>query len=227
MLSTLPSSFRTTLEDTLCVPIKPWASLAVLLMGMVSLSCNATTLLGMDIDDIAREAELIFEGMVLVTEARQESNSGIISTYVTFQISDVIKGDYDADSVELKFMGGSINGEVVAVSGLTIPQQGERGIYFVESLNRDLINPLLGWSQGHFLIVDEAGIPRISTVDSEPVTAVDSVANIPSVIKKPQAIIQESNEVAAGVTTESSSLLIERALTVDQFKGRIRELLAN
>ena len=227
MLATPLSSFRTTLEDALVGLIKPWASLAVLLMGMVSLGCNATTLLGMDIDDIAREAELIFEGTVLVAEARQESNSGIINTYVTFQISDVINGDYDADSIELKFMGGTFNGEVVAVSGLTIPQPGERGVYFVESLNRDLINPLLGWSKGHFLIVEEAGTSRISTVDGEPVTAVDSVTNIPSAIKKPLATIQERNAVAAGVTTESSSLLIERALTVDEFKVRIRELLAN
>ncbi|GIT23007.1 MAG: hypothetical protein CM1200mP40_26890 [Gammaproteobacteria bacterium] len=46
---------------------------------------NATTILGMDIDKVANDAELIFEGEVILHETRQNSNTGIIHTYVTFQ----------------------------------------------------------------------------------------------------------------------------------------------
>jgi len=110
---------------------------------------------------------------------------------------------------------------VVQVSGLRIPEDGEQGIYFVESVSRDLINPLIGWSQGHFVIVDDNGDRRISTADDKPVTQVQSVAAIPSAIKKPQGIIEGDSDVAAGVSTDSNPIRIDRALSVPQFKAQI------
>lgn len=188
---------------------------------------TATTLLGMDIDKVAQEAELVFEGEVLLREARQDSNSGIISTYVTFAIHDVLVGDYSADTIELKFAGGMINGEVVEISGLTIPKDNEQGIYFVESTSRDLLNPILGWSQGHFIISEEDGERIVSTLERQPVISVQAVSAIPPAIKKPQALIEGDGEVAAGVIVDSNPLSIERALTVEEFKTRILDLLEN
>lgn len=140
---------------------------------------------------------------------------------------DVIKGDYSGDSLELKFMGGAFNGQMVEISGLVMPAEGEQGIYFVESLNTDMINPLLGWSQGHYLIVDDEGVRRMSTVDHLPVIDVQSVTAIPLTIRKPQTIIDGNADAAAGVMTEESALQIERALTVDEFKSRIETILGN
>lgn len=195
---------------------------------MVTANVGATTILGIDIDELTADAELIFEGEVILTETREDSRSGIISTYVTFNVVDVMKGDYDAASIELKFMGGAFDGRIVQVSGLQIPQMGEQGIYFVESTSRDLINPLLGWSQGHFIIiVDDDGERRISTANEKPVTEVQGVSGIPLAIKKPQALIQGGGDAAAGVTTESSLILIRRALSVDEFKARIQDLMEN
>ena len=201
--------------------------LTALLMTGFCASLHATTILGMDIDQVAQDAEFIFEGEVILRETRKESGTGIISTYVTFNVVDVVKGDYGADSVELKFMGGVFEGQIVEVSGLTIPKLGEQGIYFVESINRDLINPLLGWSQGHFIIVEDDGERRVSTVDDKPVTEVQAVSSIPATIKKPQAIIEGKDEVAAGVVTETSPVMINRALSVDEFKSRILQIIEN
>jgi len=201
--------------------------LASLILASLCINATATTVLEMDIDDIARDAELIFEGTVLVSEARKDTNSGIISTYVTFQIIDIIKGSYGANDLELKFMGGEVNGEVVQVSGLTIPEAGERGIYFVESLSRDLINPLLGWSQGHFIVLEDDGEPRISTTERQPVSKIESVADIPLVIRKPQVVLEGNNSAAAGVITEPNATMIKRALSVEEFKTSIIELLDN
>ena len=188
---------------------------------------NATTILGMDIDKVANDAELIFEGEVILHETRQNSNTGIIHTYVTFTVHDVVKGDFSADTIELKFAGGTFMGQIVEVRGLKIPKEGENGIYFVESTSRDLLNPLIGWSQGHFIIEQELGERRVRTIDRQTVTDIQSVSSIPSVIKKPQAIIEGDGDVAAGVLIDSSSLSIERALTVEEFKNRILDLLEN
>jgi len=206
---------------------KPVSFVAAISMSLSGFNLSATTILGMDIDEIANQAELIFEGEVLVRETRQDNNTGIINTYVTFQISDIVKGEFNGDSIELKFMGGTFQEQTVHVSGLTIPSEGEHGIYFVESLNLDLINPLLGWSQGHFIIIDREREARISTVDHKPVIQVESVVEIPISIKKPRAIIEGNNQVAAGIITEAGPSEIDRALTSDEFKIRIKELLKN
>lgn len=188
---------------------------------------TATTILGMDIDEVANGAEFIFEGEVIQHETQLDSGTGMINTFVTFAVRDVIKGAYSAASVELKFSGGTHNGQVVQISGLKIPSVGEQGIYFVESTTRDLINPLLGWSQGHFLIVEEAGERRVSTLDNKPVTDVSPVANIPPSIKKPLALVDGNSDAAAGVVTDVSPLRIEQAMTVDSFKSRIQGIIGN
>ena len=206
---------------------KPVSFVAAISMSLSGFNLSATTILGMDIDEIANQAELIFEGEVLVRETRQNNNTGIINTYVTFQIYDIVKGEFNGDSIELKFMGGTFQEQTVHVSGLTIPSEGEHGIYFVESLNLDLINPLLGWSQGHFIIIDRDREARISTVDHKPVIQVESVVEIPISIKKPRAIIEGNNQVAAGIITEAGPSEIDRALTSDEFKIRIKQLLKN
>ncbi len=190
-------------------------------------NASATTILAMDIDKVVADAEFVFEGAVINSETRQDSNSGIISTYVTFQINDVIKGDYSGESVELKFMGGVFNGQIVQVSGMRIPEMAEQGIYFVESMSRDLINPLIGWSQGHFIIVDDNGTRRISTAGNQPVLEVEAVSSIPRSIKKPLSTVEGNTDIAAGVMTETSPIMIERALSVEEFKSRIADLLAN
>ena len=219
---------RMFLLISLCLRrFKPVSFVAAISMSLSGFNLSATTILGMDIDEIANQAELIFEGEVLVRETRQDNNTGIINTYVTFQISDIVKGEFNGDSIELKFMGGTFQEQTVHVSGLTIPSEGEHGIYFVESLNLDFINPLLGWSQGHFIIIDRDREARISTVDHKPVIQVESVVEIPISIKKPRAIIEGNNQVAAGIITEAGPSEIDRALTSDEFKIRIKELLKN
>ena len=190
-------------------------------------SASATTVLGLDIDKVVADAEFVFEGAVINSETRQDSNSGIISTYVTFQINDIIKGDYSGDSIELKFMGGVFNGKIVQISGMRIPEMAEQGVYFVESMSRDLINPLIGWSQGHFIIHDDNGTRRISTAGNQPVIEVEAVSAIPRSIKKPQSVVEGNTDIAAGVMTETSPIMIERALTVEDFKSRIADLLIN
>lgn len=190
-------------------------------------TASASTILGMDIDKVVADAEFVFEGAVINSETRRNNSNGIISTYVTFQINDIIKGDYSGDSLELKFMGGEFNGEIVEVSGMRIPELAEQGIYFVESMSRDLINPLIGWSQGHFIINDDNGTRRVSTAGNQPVLEVQAVSSIPSSIKKPLSLVEGSTDIAAGVMTETNPIMIERALTVENFKARIADLLAN
>ncbi|MFN3163577.1 MAG: hypothetical protein ACE37N_08880 [Pseudohongiellaceae bacterium] len=186
----------------------------------------ATSLFSLSIDEVAEDAELIFEGSVLSREARVDTASGIIYTYVTFSVGEVIKGNYSGEQLELRFTGGEVNGEIVEVSGLTLPAAGEQGIYFVESLYRDLVNPLLGWSQGHYLIVEQDGEQQITTNDRQPITSIQPQAQVPATLRRPQRIIDGKHAAATGVVTSNAAALsVERPLTPAQFKARIRALL--
>ncbi|MCG8415453.1 MAG: hypothetical protein MI746_14645, partial [Pseudomonadales bacterium] len=82
----------------------------MLFMLSVPWPLTATTILGMDIDEVAGSAELVFEGQVLEHNV-QENAAGMVVTYVTFQVNDVIKGDYSDSFLELKFAGGELNGQ--------------------------------------------------------------------------------------------------------------------
>lgn len=195
---------------------------------LFSISAAATTLMGMDIDDIAERAELVFEGEVIDTQAQLDNNSGIINTFVTFRVVDLIKGDLSSgNNLELKFAGGELNGEIVEVSGSVLPTLGETGIYFVESASKDMLNPLLGWSQGHFLIRTDGGQRRVHTVGNNPVTQIQSVSTIPSAIKAPTHLIQDNEGIAAGVTVRSRTVVGNQALSVDDFKRQILDLIEN
>jgi len=50
-------------------------------------------------------------------------------------------------------MGGRIGELTLEVSDMRMPEVGERGIYFVETLNEQQIHPLFGWQQGHYLVI--------------------------------------------------------------------------
>ncbi|MEX0619218.1 MAG: hypothetical protein WDZ76_09075 [Pseudohongiellaceae bacterium] len=219
-------------------PVQPFqarvsCALALLFLLIVSASgtARATTVLNMDIDAMAVRAELIFEGEVIAVESRQNS-TGMINTYITFRVTDVIKDASDGGNVgqdlELRFAGGAANGRRLEVTGMRQPVMGETGIYFVESLSDDLVNPLLGWSQGHFVIEpDSQGVRRVSTAHDEAVTEVQSLSGIPAAIRKPQIQAPGASEVASGVVTERRDLLRERRLSVDEFKTRIRDFVEN
>lgn len=199
-----------------------WAGIVLLCWH---LSTSATTLLEMDIDTIAANAELVVEAEVVAIEIVMEGAGNIVS-YVSFDILDVIKGDYSDPTLELRFLGGRLDGRVQEVSGSRLPRIGEHGIYFVESTSRRLINPLLGWTQGHFLVQqDNSGVMRVTTPEQIPVSDIQPLNRVPLLIRKPLSIIHDDYDTAAGVITRDEPGSLEQALEARDFKLRIQELL--
>lgn len=199
------------------------------LLLFLGLACAApiqgTTIRGMDIDQVVADAELIFEGQVIDRQVRRADRGGLINTYVTFRVVDVLKGNYAGDTLELKFSGGTMGNEIIEVSGLVVPKAGEEGIYFVEALGRDLLNPLLGWSQGHYLIQELLGQRSMLSVKEQPVTAVQSRANIPISIKSQALTVDGDSAPAQGVVVDRSELRSSKPMSVSEFKSHIRALL--
>ena len=204
--------------------MRPWKlGLALLLVSACSLQTHASTVLEMSFQDVLDHAELVFEGRVSAVESLREAD-GMIHTFVRFDVLDVLKGDYAGATLELRFLGGTVGTQRLDVTDMPMPEMGESGLYFVESLSSPQVNPLVGWAQGHFLIEpQDGGVPGVLTANHEPVLAVDAADAAPVTA----AMNTFSKGVAkGGVVQESlSAQAASRPLTVDEFKRSVRALV--
>lgn len=116
---------------------------------------NATVLVQLTLEELVASSELIFIGKVL--DSTTDAVGDLVYTTVRFEVDEVIAGETSDTILELRFLGGSADAQTTEVSSQYIPASGDRGIFFVDDTLRDLVNPLTGWSQGHFPLVDVDG----------------------------------------------------------------------
>ncbi|CCK79591.1 hypothetical protein [Desulfobacula toluolica] len=184
---------------------------------------HAASVRQVTMDEMLQQCQFVFEGTVLTLEA-EENSQNRIHTYVTFEIQDIIKGEYSSSTITLSFLGGTVGDVTMDVRDMKIPQVGEHGIYFVESLKRSQVHPLYGWSQGHFLVQsDDTGMDRVMTSNEQPVTEV----------MKDNALEQmsPSQEETAPLLSKGAARGIKfalkdndnKGLTAEEFKNILRE----
>lgn len=130
----------------------------------------ATTILQLDIDEMLTQAELVFEGKVTRKTSQWNKQRTAIYTLIEFEVQDVIKGEHSATTLQLRFSGGTVDDITMSIAAMNYPEVNEQGIYFVESLGERLVNPLVGWAQGHFIIqTDETDAEKVMTTNAAPV----------------------------------------------------------
>jgi hypothetical protein len=101
-----------------------------------------------------------------------------------------------------------------------MPAIGEHGIYLVESTGQAMLNPLIGWDQGHFLVAkDKAGTFRITTADHRRVTGLSTEAAKPTAAAP--EITSPSGATAAGVSSDAQADL-SGAMSRDAFIAELR-----
>ena len=177
----------------------------------------ATTLRAVTFEELLQYAEFVFEGQVIAVESVIHPNGPLPRTCVLFEISEIFKGSYADDTVELCFLGGISGDYTVRIENMQYPKLDEKGIYFVKSLARQYSNPLYGWQQGHFMIETSPYTSRehVITADRQPVTGI-------TLEEAPRHGL--SKGVAMGVKT-TDRLQIENAWTVEAFRKNLRSML--
>ena len=196
----------------------------------VSALAGASTLLRVSVDELTQRAEFVFEGEVVSVQAQRSGARGLISTFLTLNVIDTIKGSARVESIELKFLGGNLEGERLEVNGSRIPELGERGVYFVESLTQDLINPLLGWSQGQYLIQTEDGVEQVTSVNARPIVSVAAPRSAAAAAPGPATARSAARLRVAAEPTVAEGLNAgvrgsDEGLSPRAFKQQIRALL--
>ena len=203
------------------IPVPLAATLIAMLLMPIAYG-NAASVRQVSMDEMLQQCQFVFEGKVTDLEAK-ENNQKRIHTYVTFAIQEVIKGEYPSDTITLSFLGGTVGDVTMAVSDMKFPQVGEHGIYFVESLERVQVNPLYGWSQGHFLVEpDDSGTDRVMTSSKHPVTEVASDRPVKSLNSSQDPAQALSKGVARGLTLAEENQAT-RGLSADEFKKVLQE----
>ncbi|BAO44345.1 hypothetical protein [Thiolapillus brandeum] len=191
---------------------KLWLLLVICLMpGLLP----ASSIKRADMTEITRDSQLVFEGRVIGTRVEQLPGERSLHTWVRFEILDVIKGSYNKPFIELSFLGGTRGDLTVKVSDMQIPHMGEHGIYFVEDTGRRLVNPLVGWSQGHFLVKYDRKLKRqtITTLDGQVVRDIDTTA-------RKSNMAELSHGIAYGVITRGGAE--KSSIGPEDFKSLIR-----
>lgn len=204
--------------------------LSAVLLCLVMTPTQATTVLQLSFPEVVEKAELIFEGQVSNVESVQTGPRSI-HTKVTFDVITVIKGNYSGTEISLQFLGGEVDGRRLVVQGMQVPELGETGVFFVESLQEPLIHPLVGWSQGHFLLeADRRGANRVLTAEHTPVTglalvpAAEPVSETIAEALEDSIRILEDNGAARGVIT-AQDLPVEDAMSASDFRAQIQLML--
>jgi hypothetical protein len=152
---------------------------AFVLLALASLPAQATSIQRKSLADLVKGSELIFEGTAVSSTVVPPAAGGRPHTCVTFSVSEVIAGTYDGGPLTLCFAGGTVNGIDTVVTDLTYPSVGEHGIYLVESIHQRMVNPIIGWDQGRFLIErDRAnGLEKVLTAHRQAVTGLTAEAS--------------------------------------------------
>ncbi|MCL4686233.1 hypothetical protein KJ059_15960 [Myxococcota bacterium] len=195
------------------------ATAALLLFGAPLLlparPLDASMVLRTSLDDMLEACPLVFEGRVV--EAWSEVSPAGIHTWVRFDVEKRIKGAAPA-ALALRFRGGRVGDVAEEVTGSPIPEVGERGIYFVESADRFLVNPLYGWHQGRVRIVRTGdGRDRVLTSRGEPIVGVET----PEVARaKQRSGLDRSTGVAIGIRADGR-VPATQALRAEEFEAAL------
>lgn len=191
--------------------------ISALCISVALSAAKATSIRSMSLNETAIDAEFIFEGQVLESETRWNSNHSDIATFVTFSVKEVLKGQYEKETIVLRFAGGEVGEDKIVYQGIVYPPVGESGIYFVESLSQKLINPLVGWSQGHFKLRADANSTTVMTNRDKPVM---SVAPIGSSKKSTATIISDGSATGLELGKVQQS-----GMSKTDFKRAIKSML--
>lgn len=182
---------------------------------------SATTLERKSLSDLAKGSELIVDGTVTSRSVEALANGQGARTCFTFKIAEVVAGAHPDKNLRLCFFGGMVNGLGFGVSGMRYPDVGEHGIYLIESTREAMLNPLIGWDQGRFLVAKDpaSGIAKVTTADGQRITGLTDAAARPT--DAVAGIVSPSGASAAGVASDEKPELAG-AMSRDDFVARLR-----
>ena len=172
--------------------------LPLTLIGIGLVRVTATTVIPPTFEQLVKQAEVIFQGTVTDVKSVWEGQGAQrhIDTYVTFQVSDKVKGDAGS-SYTIRMLGGTVGDETMLITDTPKFHVGEREILFVEH-NYDQFVPLVGINNGHFRVQrdDESGRDIILNGEGDPVRDLSKLGHEEESVSAAEAISPDDLKAA-------------------------------
>lgn len=180
---------------------RPVALLAALVALLGAAPGDATVLAPADVTELSRSAALIVRGSVTDVASRWAEGRRRIETVVTLDVRQVLKGDA-VSTVSFKVPGGSMGRYRSIMIGAPSFRVGEEVILFLGA-NAPALPYLLGLGQGVYRVERDvrSGEGRVIS---------------PALFASPERDVAVNRGDGA-----------RRALSVEEFAGRIRQVLAD
>jgi hypothetical protein len=120
---------------------------------------NATAVRKLSDEDLANQAETIITGKCISIKSEWNDERTKIFTYITIAPQNLLKGDRMPRSITIKQPGGEVGDIGMRVDGVSVFEEGEDVLLFLERDQRDSYRTL-GLSQGKFAITTDQGTGR-------------------------------------------------------------------
>jgi hypothetical protein len=105
--------------------------IAVVVSLCAAEAARATTIIPVSDDDLALSSAVIVEGRVVRLDPALDAERGVVYTYVTFNVTRVIKGDLEPGRVVLKQLGGVTADGATVIWGAPYWQQDWRMLLYL------------------------------------------------------------------------------------------------
>lgn len=152
------------------------------LIGVLAYGPNTaqgTTVRDPSFAEMVEEADAIIQGEVIAISVYAEDYRGraVIRTKVSMRIETSMGETVEGEQLELRFLGGEMDGRALHVDGMPKFREGERVVLFVKGNNRTVC-PLVGWSNGRFKIFrdEDSGVDYVVRNNGETVRAFAGIA---------------------------------------------------
>lgn len=205
------------------IPLQLHHLLLAVIFSIAAIPSAATSVKQYTFAELNDHASLIIEGKVIAVEAREDGLGGGIGTYVRIRVLDRLKGPDVGPEVELRFAGGTVADRTLQFADMVIPKFGEIGVYLIESLDAYQINPLVGWSQGHFIEIADAqsGLRKVYTPDNRAILGIGGESGM-----QERQVLSGSHGTALEIQVAKRRGRSSKAMSSTDFKDLILQDIA-
>lgn len=121
-------------------------------------SAHATVVLPLYLDEIIDKAAVAFEGTAIESHSEREFATGLVVTFTTFRVDDVLKGQVGSLHT-IKQVGGTIaaEGPKVRILGMPSYRVGQKYVMFLTGISQAGFSSPIGLQQGRFVVDDDGG----------------------------------------------------------------------
>ena len=113
----------------------------------------AMSVLPLQLDEIAANAQLIFQGTCTGNRSEHDSQTGMVVTYTTFEVQETLKGSV-GPSHTIKQAGGETDHASHRIEGIPSFTVGQEYVVFLYGVSNLGFSSPVGLGQGQFAVVD-------------------------------------------------------------------------